>query len=76
MKAKHKVLARWWLISCSDKPANETFSMLSQPDFFSPEPHVIISDLIYAYLKYPGEINNPKPFQDPPLPGKPCCCQC
>lgn len=45
--------------------------MLSQPDFFSPEPHVIISDLIYAYLKYPGEINNPKPFQDPPLPGKP-----
>lgn len=45
--------------------------MLSQLVFFSPELHEIISDLIYADLKYPGEINHPNPSQDPPLPGKP-----
>lgn len=30
--------------------------MPSQPDSFSPEPHVITSDLAYAKLEYPVEV--------------------
>jgi len=44
--------------------------MLSQLDFCSPEPHVKTSELTYAKLKYPVELNNPNPFQNPPLLGQ------
>lgn len=53
------------------KRVNGEFCMVSQLVFFSPDSCVITSDLAYAELKYPGEINNT--LVKFPIPSKTYC---